>query len=332
VRHLLFVSAFLASSALLAQTPPAVFNDPVSDLQHPAKLVEVAVPSHGEQLLGALYLASGGQPHPTVIIFHGFPGFEQNLDLAQALRRAGYNVLAVHYRGSWGVKGSFSYTHALEDADAEVNWITSSEVAAKYNVDPARVVLIGHSLGGFIAASGTAHNAKVAATILISSASIGHRYADAKPEDREKAVAGYVSKTNPVEFLVLSDTSPAALGNESFDHRAEWELYNFAAAIGKRPILFITANDGTGPNSEALFLALQKLGNKDTQHLQVETDHSFSDHRIALESAIITWLEHQQALHTNTVSQENANAPGSTTSASIIRDPICQPGHMGCAP
>ena len=35
-----------------------------------------------------------------MILFHGLPGNEQNLDLAQAIRRANWNVLTLHYRGS----------------------------------------------------------------------------------------------------------------------------------------------------------------------------------------------------------------------------------------
>jgi pimeloyl-ACP methyl ester carboxylesterase len=80
----------------------------------------------------------------------------------------GYNVLAVHYRGSWGVSDNFSFQHAIEDADAEVEWITSVEVAAKYRVDPTRIVLIGHSMGGYMALSAAAHHSGVAAAISIS--------------------------------------------------------------------------------------------------------------------------------------------------------------------
>jgi len=116
------------AAVLNAQTSSSPISvDPPPDSANPASLVEIAVPSHNAQLLGAFYLASGSRPHPTAIIYHGFPGYEQNLDLAQTLRRAGYNVLAVHYRGSWGVSDNFSFQHAIEDADAEVEWITSAE-------------------------------------------------------------------------------------------------------------------------------------------------------------------------------------------------------------
>jgi len=293
MRSLFLAATLLTATTLSAQSPSSIASDPPVDQKRPAALVEIAVPSHGVQLLGALYLAVGAGLHPTVILYHGFPGYEQNLDLAQALRRAGYNVLAVHYRGSWGVKGDFSFTHVIEDADAQIDWITSPEIATKYRVDTTRIILIGHSMGGFAAISATAHNPKVRAAVLISAASLGHRFAELKPEDKDKAVALYVSKVDPADLLPLAGTTPAALGAELFDHRAEWDFITLAPAIGKRPILLITADDGTGPNSEALLQVLKQDGNTQSEHIAIKTDHPFSDHRIALETDIINWLNQQ---------------------------------------
>ena len=293
MKSIFLAPLLLASTMLSAQSPAAIASDPPLDQKNPASLVEIAVPSHGVQLLGALYLAAGASPHPTVILYHGFPGYEQNLDLAQALRRAGYNVLAVHYRGSWGVKGDFSFAHSIDDADAQVDWITSPEVVAKYRVDPTRVILIGHSMGGYMAVSATAHHPKIRAAVLISAASLGHRFAGLKAEDKDKAVALYESKVNPVDLLPLANTTAAALGAEVFDHREEWDFLTLAPALGKRPVLLITADDGTGPNSEALFQALQQAGNTQSAHIQIKTDHPFSDHRIALETDIVNWLNRQ---------------------------------------
>jgi pimeloyl-ACP methyl ester carboxylesterase len=46
------------------------------------------------------YVASGTGPRPAVVLLHGFPGNERNLDLAQDMRRAGWDVLYLNYRGS----------------------------------------------------------------------------------------------------------------------------------------------------------------------------------------------------------------------------------------
>ncbi len=55
--------------------------------------------------------------------------------------------------------------------------------------------------------------------------------------------------------------------------------------------MLITANDGTGPNSAALLQALKTQGNTDSSQIEVKTDHPFSDHRIALQQAILDFLK-----------------------------------------
>jgi uncharacterized protein len=288
----IFTSVLLATAlaAGMASASP-LDTDPPADAANPASLVEIAVPSHGVQLLGALYTAAGAGLHPTVIIYHGFPGYEQNLDLAQVLRRAGYNVLAVHYRGSWGVPGTFSFQHAIEDADAQVEWLSSPAVAARYHVDTSHIVVIGHSLGGYLALSAAAHNPRVAAVVAISGASLGHRFADLGVGERDKAVAQYVARSNPVDLLPLARTSASALGGEVFDHRAQWDFQVLAPALGKRPVLLFSASDGTGPNSTALLQTLVAGGNTRSRHIEIKTDHPYSDHRIALEHGILDWLD-----------------------------------------
>jgi pimeloyl-ACP methyl ester carboxylesterase len=65
------------------------------------------IPSHGAMLNAFVYIAAGVGPHPAVVLLHGFPGNERNLDLAQDMRRAGWDVLYFNYRGSWGSPGDF---------------------------------------------------------------------------------------------------------------------------------------------------------------------------------------------------------------------------------
>jgi predicted alpha/beta-fold hydrolase len=83
------------------QLPLAITTDPAPDSAFPASVEAPDILSHGARLNSVLYLASGGRPHPTVVLLHGFPGNEKNLDLAYAMRRAGWNALIPHYRGAW---------------------------------------------------------------------------------------------------------------------------------------------------------------------------------------------------------------------------------------
>jgi len=94
-----------------------------------------------------LLLASGRQAHGTVILLHGSPGYEQNMDLAQALRRDGWNVLAMHYRGSWGSEGIFSFTNCMEDVGTMLAHVSEPANNAKFHADLRRIVVIGHLYG-----------------------------------------------------------------------------------------------------------------------------------------------------------------------------------------
>src|SRR5690349_6039830 len=100
-----FAVALAAGGAQAQQVPKAIFTDPPADAAHPARMEVLHIPTGGVQVNGVAYLAAGAGPHPTVVLFHGLPGNEKNLDLAQALRRAGWNAITINYRGSWGSPG-----------------------------------------------------------------------------------------------------------------------------------------------------------------------------------------------------------------------------------
>src|SRR5450759_1188284 len=99
-------SVAIASSSLAAQQiPRAIYTDPPRDSAHPARMEVLHIPSGGVKINGVAYLASGAGLHPTFVFFHGLPGNEKNLDIAQAVRRGGWNAITVNYRGSWGSPG-----------------------------------------------------------------------------------------------------------------------------------------------------------------------------------------------------------------------------------
>jgi uncharacterized protein len=259
----------------------------------PPSMRQMILPSHESMLLGVFYLAAGGEPHPTAIILHGFPGFEQNLDLAQTLRARGWNVLAMHYRGSWGVKGDFSFQHAAEDADTEVQFLLDPAHSQKYHVDTHRVIVIGHSMGGYMAASAVAHNPQVAGAVLISAWNIGTDYESTRrtgsdPPSIETEAKGLASDNN---LLPLSGTSGEALAREIYDHKQALNILNLAPAITPRPVLVVTSNDGLGPTDHAIAEALRKAGDARVSEQHWDTDHSYSDRRTDLANAILEWAQ-----------------------------------------
>jgi hypothetical protein len=71
--------------------PDAVIADPPPDAKFPARMEVIHVPSGDVKINGVVYVPSGPGPHPAFVFFHGLPGNEKNLDLAQAVRRVNGN-------------------------------------------------------------------------------------------------------------------------------------------------------------------------------------------------------------------------------------------------
>jgi len=67
---------------------PASSDLPNFDSANPPRLSETFFEIGAVGMNAIVYEAQGAGPHPTVVLLHGFPGNEQNLDLAQAIRRA----------------------------------------------------------------------------------------------------------------------------------------------------------------------------------------------------------------------------------------------------
>lgn len=277
----------------LALAAPLFAQSPAPKPANPPSMQQMLLPSHGSTLLGVFYLAAGAQPHPTAILFHGFPGFEQNLDLAQALRAHGWNVLAMHYRGSWGVKGDFSFEHCAEDATTQVHFILDPANVQKYHIDPHRLAVIGHSMGGFMAAHAAAHNPQVAAAVLISAWNIGDdfqvRHGVGNGPDAIQKEAKELGSEG--DLAPLAGTSGEALAHEIQNHAAALNFNNLAPTIAPRPVLVITASEGLAPSDHALVEALRKAGDKRVTERHWDTDHSYSGERGQLATAIVSWLD-----------------------------------------
>ena len=286
---LAFLSAACAADQL--PIPPAVISDPAPDAAHPPYSSQVLIPSHGKDMNALLYLAGGAGVHPTMVLLHGLPGNEQNLDLAQAVRRAGWNVLTLHYRGSWGSPGVFSIEHVLEDADAAVAFVRRPDIAAKFAIDTQRVVMAGHSMGGFATAAHARIDATLLGVILIDAWNVG-----ASGEVLSKLSAAARAAEAAKEFNdfgnSLHGATPASIADEIVARRADWNFQLWASALNKRPLLVIDASgaNGVGGSGGRLAEAVRGAGGKVTS-VTMPTDHSFQDHRLALEAEIVTWLQ-----------------------------------------
>ena len=140
----------LGTSAPAQAEPAPIDRDPPLDRAHPASGQGLQFTSNGELVNAMLYLPAGVGPHPAVILLHGLPGNEQNLDLARAMQRAGWAVITFHYRGSWGSGGKFTLSGGCADIDALLREI---EGASRNFGQMARLIHTELSLSGIATAA-----------------------------------------------------------------------------------------------------------------------------------------------------------------------------------
>jgi uncharacterized protein len=279
----LLMSVCLAGTQVPAQSvPPAIFTDPPADAAHPAAMTVLHIPSHGVLINGLVYSPPGAGPHPTLVICHGLPGNEKNLDLAQAVRRAGWNAVTFNYRGSWGSPGPFRFAQTLEDADAVLSYLRNPANALRLGVDPTRIAIAGHSMGGWVAAHTAAHDHALIGAILISMADMG------LPGGRTHAQAVAAMAEN---METLADVTAESMVNELTVHAKQFAVAGTAQGLAQIPLLALTANDHLASHTDSLVAAIRaKGGGTKVIAMHVDTDHGWSDHRIALESTVIMWL------------------------------------------
>jgi uncharacterized protein len=273
-----------------APLPPvpdaAITTDPPRDAAHPAAMYQLSIPSHDAIVFGVFYRASGADPHPTAVLLHGLPGFEQNGDLAQAIRRSGWNVLIFHYRGSWGSGGTFSFSNCIDDVHAVLEYLRLPENVARLGVDPHRFALIGHSMGGFLAGFGATRDEAVLGAALISPWNPGVFATRPSAQLDKQQLEEFRGDVGP-----LSGASPEALLDEAKKNAAAWDLAGHASQWKSRPILVVEADDFLHADDVAVAAAGRKSSAAQITEVQMPTDHAYSDHRIALAAALLGWLK-----------------------------------------
>lgn len=277
-----------------ASTDP-VTTDPVSiDTEFPPTTVELDFNSHGSALNGHFYLANGAGPHPTVIMLHGFPGYEKNLDMAQAIRRAGFNVLFFHYRGAWGSEGDFSMTNVIEDAQAASAFVRDEDSIAKYRVDPKHITFIGHSMGGFAALAAGAKDKDVGCVAGLSAADYGIR-GDMFDDAGAAGFAAYVDGEHLFGRGPLKGTSGKRLLQEITSNTEAFSVSKQAAKFSGRNVFLAAAKGDTVlPPSiyhKALVDAFATETDVNLTHKIFDGDHSYSWTRMVLTGDMVQWLE-----------------------------------------
>ncbi len=130
----------------IAQTP--------GDLNPPLAFQRIKIPveeGQDEALVHGFWVPASASDRdlPTVLYLHGQDAtIGKNLGHTESLHQLGCNVLVIDYRGFGQSFGTMYPSEASVYQDAEAGW---NYLVKARRIDPRRVLIYGHSLGGAIA-------------------------------------------------------------------------------------------------------------------------------------------------------------------------------------
>jgi uncharacterized protein len=230
--------------------------------------------SDGHRLVGVAYLARGASPKPTALLLHGCPGLEQNLDVAVALRDRGWNAVVFHYRGCWGSTGRYDLRTIGRDVRAAVDHLRAGGYPG---VDPDRITVVGHSLGGWAAVLAAAADQRLRAVVACAApAELGGIDIPAGELDRE--------------FTRFLATTPAEFASQRRELGARPGPLDVVASISPRPLLVIHGSDDEWVRADQARL-LYARAKEPRRYAEIDgANHAFAWHRAALREEICGWL------------------------------------------
>ena len=278
--NLLLLFALFISPNAFAQSDSIVLRDITWDNSSPAGFIELAIPSGKSIMQGFIYKANGAQKHPTLLLLHGFPGNERNLDLAQAVRAHGWNVIYFNYRGSWGSQGQFSFKNCVKDVVNLVGFCKKYQDSLQ--IDTSNIVLFGHSMGGWVCLKALQELPSVKKGFALSTWNI---YGEFKNIKSEQQIIKKV-KEEGGEIFVLN-TPTKAIYESVVNEPNYFNLAQEANALYDKQIIMLDENPNNNEMADAI-----KSSNKLYFDYEVwHTDHPFTNKRISLINKVLEFLD-----------------------------------------
>lgn len=213
---------------------------------------EVRFPTENARKLHGWWIPGGDGRRSTVILVHGWSrNVERMLPYIEMLHPAGYHLLAFDARnhGASDADGHASMKKFSEDIRAAVNFL-----AARSDVDAARIAVLGLSIGGSAAIHAAAHDARIRAVVTVGAFAhprdamlqmglgslllapampltfrfiewrVGARLADLAPEKRISRVAGPVLLVHGVNDTVVPIANLDRLLQASNGNAQGWRI------------------------------------------------------------------------------------------------------------
>lgn len=282
VRQTILILSLFFSICAFSQSDSIVLKDITWDKSAPASSTELFIPSANSLLAGLIYNANGGEKHPTLILLHGYPGNERNLDLAQVVRNHGWNVIYFDYRGSWGSQGKFSFKNCVQDVVNVVAFCKKYQDSLK--IDTSNIVLFGHSMGGWVCLKALQQLPTIKKGFALSTWNVGLDYQNVATEKEMLKLAN--DPNTGGKYFVLN-TSLKELYTPVIRNKKYFNLVNDGNLLTEKQIVMLDEHNGNKQLADSI-----EIVNKSGFEYQVwQTDHGFTNKRVSLIKKIIAFLE-----------------------------------------
>ena len=282
VRLIFFAITLFTVTSASAQSDSIVLKDLKWDKTYPAGSTELFIPSAKSQLAGMIYRPNGNKKHPTLILLHGFPGNERNLDLAQVVRAHGWNVIYFNYRGSWGSQGKFSFKNCVEDVGNVVAFCNKYQDSLK--IDTSNIVLFGHSMGGWVCLKALEQLPQIKKGFALSTWNI---YDELKNIQSEKQLIELAK--NPTifpKYFVLNSTTVDIL-LPAFKEISYYKLATNAKSLSDKQIMILDEH----VSNKEIADSIKEMHLSFFNYQVWETDHGFTNKRVSLMNKLISLLD-----------------------------------------
>lgn len=278
-----FIAFFLLLSvSVSAQADSIVLKDITWDKNAPAGSTELFIPSGSSLMAGIIYRANGPGKHPTLLLLHGYPGNERNLDIAQVVRAHGWNAIYFDYRGSWGSQGKFSFKNCVEDVVNLVAYCKKYQDSLK--IDTANMVLFGHSMGGWVCLKALQELPGIKKGFVVSAWNIGDDFKRVLNEKEMLELAGSADMGGKYFVLnaTLKELFTPVIGNRKY-----FALENDAKVLYDKQIIMLDEHS----RNKALADAIGATNKNFFEYSVWQTDHPFSNKRASLINKVIAFLD-----------------------------------------
>lgn len=261
--------------------------------QDTRELEAFRIKHEGIELQCYFHRATGKGPFPTIILLQGWAsGGKDSLQIGATLAGSGINSLTIHYRGTYLSEGVFTYDGLYEDLDYIYNLMKTAEFQKKFNIDPSKIIIGGHSFGGAHSITYAANNPQIEYVFSVGApdhAQVARAYAN-DPQIAEMLDALFAEMEAP--------KGPVRGGVEALRDLVKnpdrHDLRKLAPHFKGRKLLIISGWDDpratVDDHSLPFYRALKKAGVEDVRFIAYHTDHSFKNVRKQMIDDILNWI------------------------------------------